>query len=364
MEECKRMGLDVLGPDVNESNFKFTVNKKGAVRFGLGAIKGVGGGPVDAFVEERKENGPYRDIFDITKRVNLRKCNKKAFEGLALSGALDSFSNVHRAQYFVEENSRTFLANAIKFGSNHQESANSNQVSMFGEDSGVETPAPKIPMVPEWSSLQKLNKEKEVVGIYISGHPLDDYRIDIESFCNGSVGFINKLEEYKNLEFTLAAIITEVEHRHTRKGDPFGTIMIEDYNDSTKLFLFREDYGKFKDYMVEGSFIYMVGKVMSKRWNQNEFEFKVQKIDFLSSLRDQKASALELKVALSQVNHTFIEDMDDLFKEHEGKFQVKFKIFDTVNKLEIEMPSRALKIDINEQLLKTLSTKNIEYKMI
>ena len=364
MEECKRMGLDVLGPDVNESNFKFTVNKKGAVRFGLGAIKGVGGGPVDAIVEERKENGPFRDIFDITKRVNLRKCNKKAFEGLALSGALDSFSNIHRAQYFVEENGRTFLANAIKFGSNHQESANSNQVSMFGEDSGVETPAPKIPMAQEWSSLQKLNKEKEVVGIYISGHPLDDYRIDIESFCNGSVEFINKLDEYKNLEFTLAAIITEVEHRHTRKGDPFGTILIEDYNDSTKLFLFREDYGKFKDYMVEGSFIYMAGKVMSKRWNQNEFEFKIQKIDFLSSLRDQKASALELSVSLSQVNHTFIEDMDELFKTHEGKFQVKFKIFDTVNKLEIEMPSRALKIDINEELLKSLQTKNIEYRMI
>ena len=219
-------------------------------------------------------------------------------------------------------------------------------------------------MVAEWSSLQKLNKEKEVVGIYISGHPLDDYRIDIDSFCNGSVAFVNNLEEYKNLEFTLAAIITEVEHRHTRKGDPFGTVLIEDYNDSTKLFLFREDYGKFKDYMVEGSFIYLTGKVMSKRWNQNEFEFKIQKIDFLSSLRDQKASALELSIPLSEVNHTFIEDIDSIFRENEGKFQVKFKIYDTVNKLEIEMPSRSLKIDINEDVLKTLNTKNIEYKLI
>src|SRR5690554_2548244 len=364
MEECKRMGLEVLGPDVNESNFKFTVNKKGAIRFGLGAIKGVGSGPVDAIVEERRENGPYRDIFDITKRVNLRKCNKKAFEGLALSGALDSFSNAHRAQYFVEENGRTFLANAIKFGSNHQESLNSNQVSLFGEDSGVETPAPKIPMVQEWSSLQKLNKEKEVVGIYISGHPLDDYKIDIESFCNGSVEFINKVDEYKNLEFTLAAIITEVEHRHTRKDDPFGTIVIEDYDDSAKLLFFQEDYGRFKDYMVEGSFIYLTGKVQSKRWNQNEFEFKVQKIDFLSSLREQKASALELKVALSEVTHTFIEEIDAVFKENEGAFQVKFKVYDTVNKLEVEMLLRALKIDINDKVLNTFKSRNIEYRLI
>jgi DNA polymerase-3 subunit alpha len=350
MEECKRMGVPVYGPDVNESNFKFTVNQEGAIRFGLGAIKGVGSGPVDSIVEERSENGPFLDIFDMTKRIDLRKCNKKAFEGLALSGALDSFTNIHRAQYFVEENNKSFLANAIKFGANHQESINSSQVSLFGEASGVATPAPTIPQTAEWSSLQQLNKEKEVVGIYISGHPLDDYKIDVDN--------------YKNREFTIAAIITEVEHRHTRKGDPFGTLMIEDYNDSTKLFLFREDYGKFKDYMSEGAFIYLTGKVQPKRWKQDEFEFKVHKMDFLSNLREQKTQALKIKLALNQVNHRFIEDIDRVFKEHQGKYPVKFNVFDTVNDIEIDMPSRFVRIDINEKLLKSLKAFDVDYSLV
>mgnify|MGYP005817678211 CR=1 FL=1 len=363
MEECKRMGVPVLGPDVNESNFKFTVNKEGAIRFGLGAIKGVGHAPVEAIVQERNENGPFRDIFDITKRVDLRKCNKKAFEGLALGGGFDSFTNVHRAQYFAEDNNRTFLASAIKFGASHQESINSSQASLFGESSGVATPAPTIPQVPEWSSLQQLNKEKEVVGIYISGHPLDDYRIDIDSFCSGTIQDIIQLDKNQNREFTIAAIITEVEHRHTRKGDPFGTIVIEDYGDSTKLFLFREDYGKFKDYMSEGAFIYLVGKVQPKRWKNDEFEFKVHKIDFLSGLREQKTQALKIKVALSQVNQRFIEDIDQVFKDNQGKYQVRFNVFDTVNNLEVDLPSRFVKVDINDGLLESLKGFDVAYAL-
>ena len=363
MEECKRMGVPVLGPDINESEFKFTVNQNGDIRFGLGAIKGVGSGPVAAIVSERKENGPFIDIFDVTKRVDLRFCNKKAFEGLALAGAFDSFPNIHRAQYFAEENGKTFLSNAVKFGANHQESINSNQTSLFGEGSGVATPAPTIPRVEEWSTLQKLNKEKEVVGIYISGHPLDDYKIDIDAFCNSSITDIKKLDENKGKSMNFAAIITEVEHRHTRKGDPFGTIVIEDYNDSHKLFFFREDYGKFKPYMSEGAFVYITGKVQPRRFG-NELEFKVNQIEFLSSIRDQKMKALRLKVALSDVNHTFIENMEELFKANEGKYRIQFNIFDSVNNLEVEMPSQFVKIDLNNNLLDALKTHNVSFELV
>lgn len=363
MEECKRMGVEVLGPDVNESQFKFTVNPEGAIRFGLGAIKGVGSGPVDALVIERKENGPYIDIFDVTKRVNLRNCNKKAFESLALAGAFDSFGNIHRAQYFAEENGKTFLSNAIKFGANHQESLNSSQASLFGEGTGVATPAPTIPNVEKWSAIQKLNKEKEVVGIYISGHPLDDYKIDIDSFCNGSIENIVHKEKYKGKTFTLAAIITECEHRFTRKGDPFGTMMIEDYVDSTKLFFFREDYGSIKPYMSEGSFVYITGSVQPRRFG-DELEFKVNSIDFLSNIREQKTKALKLKVSLSDVNHTFIEKMDAIFKSHEGKIMVQFNVFDTVNNLEVDLPSQFVKVDINNELLSSLKSQNVEYELV
>ena len=363
MEECRRMGVEVLGPDVNESNYKFTVNKAGAIRFGLGAIKGVGGGPVDALVHERTANGSFLDIFDITKRINLRHCTKKAFEGLALAGAFDSFENMHRAQYFFEENAKTFLSNAIKFGSNYQESSNSSQESLFGESSGVATPAPTVPQVPRWSTIQQLNKEKEVVGIYISGHPLDDYRIDIKSFCTGSINDIIQLEKNKGRNFIIAGIITETEHRHTRKGDPFGTIQIEDYNDTTKLFFFREDYGKYKSYMTDGSFVYVEGSVQPKKWSKdsNEVEFKVNKIDYLSNLRKQQTKCLKISVPLKGLDHRFIEDIEKIFQKNEGTYPVKFNIYDTVNNLDIDMPSRFISVDVNDELIKELDAFKVEY---
>lgn len=363
MEECRRMGVEVLGPDVNESNYKFTVNKAGAIRFGLGAIKGVGGGPVDALVHERAENGSFLDIFDITKRINLRHCNKKAFEGLALSGALDSFGHMHRAQYFHEENAKSFLSNAIKFGSNYQDSLNSSQESLFGESSGVITPAPTVPQVARWSTIQQLNKEKEVVGIYISGHPLDDYRIDIKSFCTGSINDIIQFEKNKGRNFIIAGVITETEHRHTRKGDPFGTIQLEDYNDTTKLFFFREDYGKYKSYMTDGSFVYIEGAVQPKKWGKDdsELEFKVNKIDYLSSLRKQQTKCLKISMPLKGVDHRFIEDIEKIFQKNEGTYPVKFNIYDTVNNLDIDMPSRFIRVDVSDELIKELDAFKVEY---
>jgi DNA polymerase III subunit alpha len=363
MEECRRMGVDVLGPDVNESNYKFTVNKEGKIRFGLGAIKGVGSAPVDALVAERKENGSFKDVFDIVKRVNLRQCNKKAFESLVLAGAFDSFQGIHRAQYFVEDNGKSFLSNLLKFGANHQESQDSSQFSLFGESSGVASPAPTIPRVEEWSTIQKLNREREVVGIYISGHPLDDYRVDIKSFCSGTIGQINNLAENKGKTFIIAGIITEAEHRYTRKGDPFGTIQLEDYNDTTKLFFFKEDYGKFKHFMQDGLFIYIEGTIMPKKWDKegNDLEFKVSRIDYLSSLRKQQTKYLSISVPVKGVDHRFIEDVEKLLTEHEGNYPIKFKIYDTVNNLEISMPSRFVKVDVSDELIKALEKSKLDF---
>jgi DNA polymerase-3 subunit alpha len=293
MEECKRMGLPVLGPDVNESNYHFTVNKEGAVRFGLGAIKGLGSGPVEAIISERKESGFYESIFDLAKRVNLRLCNKKAFESLAYAGGFDSFKGVHRAQYFKEDNNgRIFLENVTKYGSSFQESESSSQTTIFdlpGES--VKQPEPEIPKAEEWGSIYKLNKEKEVVGIFISGHPLDDFRVEIESFCNGNIGMLNEMEQHRGKDLMIAATISEVEHRITKNGDPFGTIQIEDYSDSYKMFLWRENYLKFKHFMQPGTFIAMKGRieVPSRR---NELEFVLHSMELLQNLRETKANSI------------------------------------------------------------------------
>ena len=285
MEECKRMGIPVLGPDVNESTYQFTVNKEGAIRFGLGAIKGLGSAPVDTIITERKENGTYQSIFDFSKRVNLRVCTKKAFESLAFAGGFDSFKGVHRAQYFQEDNSgRLFLENVMRFGASHQESENSSQVSMFGESTGTKMPEPEIPRATEWSSMYKLKREKEVVGIFISGHPLDDFRIEVDAFCNGNISMLNALEENQGKDILIAAIVGDAEHRITKNGDPFGTLILEDYTDSAKLFLWRENYLKFKHFLVPGTFVAIKGRI-EKPPRRAELEFNISSIEMLQNLK-------------------------------------------------------------------------------
>ena len=363
MEECKRMGVPVLGPDVNESNYQFTVNKEGAVRFGLGAIKGLGSGPVEAIIQERTENGPFNSIFDMSKRINLRLCNKKAFESLAYAGGFDSFKGVHRAQYFKEDGSgKTFLENAMKFGASFQESENSSQVSMFGESTGTKMPEPEIPKTEEWGSIYKLNREKEVVGIFISGHPLDDFRIEIESFCNGRVGMLNEMDQHKGRDLLIAATITDAEHRFTKNGDPFGTLIIEDYTDSYKLFLWRENYLKFKHFIQPGAFIALKGKIEIPP-RRSELEFVLNSVDMLQNLRETRANSIHLKVSTKALDHIMIMDLNKLFLENEGKCSLHFTVFDALDGVEVRMPSKTIKVDPNNTLFKELKKFDLEVEI-
>ena len=218
MEECKRMGLEVLGPDVNESYYKFAVNKDNAVRFGMGAIKGVGRSAVETIVENRKEDGPYKSVFDLAKRVELRAANKKSFENLALAGGFDSFGDTHRAQYFHDEGDGiTFLEKVIKSAAKYQENKNSSQMDMFGGMSEAQIAEPVVPPCEDWGTMEKLRREKEVVGIYISGHPLDDFKKEINAFCNSNIAAFTDLERYVNRELTVAGVITDVQHRVSQK---------------------------------------------------------------------------------------------------------------------------------------------------
>jgi len=359
MEECKRAGIPVLGPDVNESQYKFTVNKKGAIRFGLGAIKGVGSKPVDSIINERIENGDYKSIFDMASRVDLRACNKRVFEGLVLGGGFDSFSKIHRAQFFAEDrNGRLFLETVTKYGAKFQENKNSSQVSMFGGDSEVDVPEPVPPVAEEWPSLTKLSKEKEVVGIYISGHPLDDFKLEIDSFCKGEVADLNKLEDNNNKELVLAGIITEAEHRTTKNGKPFGTYMLEDYSDSNKQFVFGDSYMKFRHMFNPGTFVLVTGKIGARKWGDG-LEFSPSSIELLSNLKEKRTKEIVLAVEQSDITDSLLDELYIAITEHPGDCRVKFILLDHKTETKLSMPSRNLKVEISKELIDKLNKLNV-----
>lgn len=363
MEECKRMGLNVLGPDVNESQYLFTVNKEGSIRFGLGAIKGLGSAPVESIVQERNENGAFSSIFDLARRLNLRVCNKKAFESMALAGCFDSFTNAHRAQYFKEDNNgKVFLETIMKYGASFQDNENSAQASLFGEGTGTTLIEPEIPKAEEWSSMYKLNREKEVVGIFISGHPLDDFKLEIDSFCNGSVSMLNDKAANLGKEVMIACIITDFEHRITKTNEPFGTLTIEDYTDNTRLFMFRENYLKFKHFFYKPNFVCIKGKFEIPR-NRKEPEFVIHQIDLLHELKEKRASLLNLKISNKVINQLLISDLHQLFVSHSGACQVKFTVFDPLDGIEVDLPSKNLKIDLNQEFIKELGRFDLEFSL-
>lgn len=356
------MGLEVLGPDINESSYTFSVNKSGAIRFGLGAIKGLGSSAIESIIEVRK-NGFFESIFDMTKRINLRVCTKKSFESLAYAGALDSFKNVHRAQYFfVDGNNRSFLDNAMKYGSNFKDNQSSAQESLFGEGSNVSMPEPNVPQCNEWANIFQLNKEKEVIGIFISGHPLDDFKLEIDAFCNGNISMLSDMESYKGRDIMMPAIVTFSEHRFTKNGDGFGTLIIEDYQDSFRLNLFKENYLRFKHFMVPGTFILIKGRVEVPRY-RTQLEFTPNSIELLQDLREKSTKQLNLKISSRAMDELLIEKLNQLFTDNQGSCPIQFTVFDTTEGLEINLPSRSIRVKPSNELFKDLAKLDIEYKL-
>ena len=283
MEECRRMGVPVLGPDVNESFYKFTVNNDNAIRFGMGAIKGVGRGAVDSIVEGRNEKS-YHSLFDMVKRVDLRAVNKKTFEGLILAGGLDSLSDDHRAQYFQDKGDGvSFLEKVLRYGANYQKHQNSSQVSMFGDENGMSLSEPEMPDCEPWGKLHELKQEKEVVGIYLSGHPLDDFSHSFTHFCNARVGLFNELAPLVNKELTFGGIIGEVDHRVSKNGKGWAIFQLEDFEDTFSFRIFGEEYLKFRHHLVENNFVHVKAFVRPGWMNQETGKTgdpRVQFIDF------------------------------------------------------------------------------------
>ena len=367
MEECRRMEIPVLGPDVNESQYRFAVNDKGEIRFGMGAIKGVGEGAVEAIVACRKEHGKFHSIFQFTKNIDHKSVNKRTMESLALAGAFDSFEGTHRAQYFYSEaNGPTFLENAVKFGINYQASKNSSQVSLFGESSAVQIPEPQPPICEEWGTLEKLSKERDLVGIFISGHPLDDYRLEIQHFCtrNFNLGMLSEnLEAFmgKN-ELRFAGIVTEATHLTTKSGKPFGKIRVEDYKGDFEIVLFGEDYLNNKAYLTVNYYLFIQGRVVMSRF-RNEPEFKVIKMSLLTDLREKIAQEITLNIELSRVDDEFIHELTSIIEGNEGNCRVKMKFMDEKERIDASGLARGKKVSISDELIKQLDILDVKFDM-
>ena len=369
MGECKRMKLDVLGPDINESYYKFAVNKDNAIRFGMGAIKGVGASAVNAIVSERKKNGNYTSIFDLSKRVDLRAANKKAFDSLAVAGAFDCFNSIHRAQYFNDiGDGITFIEKIIKHGGKFQANKNSAQVSLFQNSSDVQVSELQVPDTKQWDTIEKLSREREVIGIYISGHPLDDFKVEMGSFCNANVSMFKSPKNFVGKELAIAGVITDLEHRVSRQGKGWASFTLEDYVDSFEFRIFGEDYLKFKHFLILNNFIH-IKTIIVEGWKNKETgiigEPRIQYKNFklLQDVVKSFARKLSIQLNLDDIEETKIDKIKKLLVKHKGDHNLSFSVYDEKEKIKIDMQTTKHKINISPELLELLDQEKIYYKL-
>lgn len=365
MDECKRMGMPVLGPDVNESYPRFTVNKDGAIRFGMAAVKGVGEHAVEDIIRER-EKGAYKSIFDFVERINLRTANKRTLENLAMAGGFDSFG-LKRSQYFQpDETDTTFIENLIKYGNKLQVEKNNTQQTLFGDADDYVVIQPKIPECAEWHKLERLNKEKNLIGIYLSAHPLDDFRLEIESFCNASLSQLSSdIGAFKEKEINIAGMVTAVRRGTTKTGNPFAIVNIEDFSDSYELAFFAKDFVEYGNYFIEGLSLFINGKVQTRSWprDSTELEFKVKSINLLSEIIEKKVKRITIEIPISSLTEELITEMANCMEESKGNLQVNFVITDEKN-VKVKMFSRSCRVTLSNELIEYFrNNSDIEFKI-
>lgn len=357
MDECKAMGIQTLGPDVNESNLKFSVNRAGDVRFGLGAVKGVGENAVEAIVTEREKNGPFKNIFDFVQRVNLSACNRKNIECLALAGAFDCFSDIRREQFFVENiKGEAFSDTLIRYGIRYQTDKQSSQNSLFGGFDSIEIATPEIPECETWSDLVRLDKERELVGIYLSAHPLDEYSIVLQNVCTTRVSELESLKPLENQEITFGGIITDLRKGYSKKGFPFGIAKIEDYSGAKELPLFGKDWVDWEKYMQVGYFLFIHAKVQPRQWNKDDMELKIGRIDLLPEVKDKMIERITISVDLDALDDSILEDLMSLLRKAPGNAELCFLIKDGEAQMQTTMKSKSMKISVQKELISYINS--------
>ncbi len=386
MEECRQMGVVVLGPDVNESDLKFSVNANGEVRFGMSAVKGVGEKAVESIIIERLEKGPYATVYDFAKRSNTRIVNKKAYESFVYSGAFDAFGG-HRAQFFyIGPNDKlNGIEKIIKYANDFQNNENTSQASLFGGSKADLILEPSLPVSPEWALMDRLKYEKDAIGIFLSGHPLDNYKLELDKFCTHGVrqlSIINKVrmgdtnedvlaefDKLKNRELCVGGLVVTAAQRITKTGKPFGTFVFEDYDDASEMALFGEDFLKFKSFLTEGYFLQIRGRVGERFGKAGDWEFKITAINLLSDLRDKLAKSITIQVPIEKINDDLMRQIEFILADNketseQQNCQLHFAIYDREKEFMLDLPSKNLKINPNNRFLEQLAGLNVvNYKL-
>ena len=359
MDECKVMGINILGPDVNEGNLKFAVNARGDIRFGMAAVKGVSEVGVRALVDERKKNGVFKDVYDFFQRINLNACNRKSLESMVLAGAFDCFPDIPREAYFTQmpTGRETFMEVLIRYGNKYQSDKQQSANSLFGDiNMAVETYHPEPPKeVERWSDLERLNKERELVGIYISAHPLDEYTIVLNHVCSASVGDIEKdRQRLEGMdEFSFGGIVTGVRTGQTKTGNPMGVVKMEDYNESGEFALFSTEWLQYKHFFVEGVSLFIRAKFQPSRWDPARKNFTIVSVELLADVKDTMIERITINVPLDQLTVNLVEDLSEITRENPGKAELIFNVY--TSDMQACLLSKKTKISVQRSLVNYLN---------
>lgn len=366
MDECKRMGLSVLGPDVNYSKSRFSVDDEGNVRFGLAAIKGVGEAAVQDIVECRQRDGKFKSVYDFMERVNLQAVNRKTLENLAVGGAFDSISDLPRSAYFASDGREgTFLEALVRYGNRVQSEKANVQQSLFGggnAEADIQKPEP-LPHEP-WTKLEMLNKEREVIGIYLSSHPLDDFSVIIRHYCHSTLGDLQDLLSMKNKDFTVAGMVTSVTHLTTKTGKPYGRFTIEDYNSSHEFVLFSKDYENFRRYLYEGYYLLLRGRVQERTYNPNELECRINSMMMLSEAQETLIRELTIALPVAELTEEIVSQLKETINENRGNVTLRVKVLDPQADVAVNLYSKTLKVGMTPGMVRFLDDNALRYTLM
>jgi len=366
MDECKQMGIATLGPDVNESYQKFGVNHKGEIRFGLAAIKGMGDSAAQAIIDEREKNGPYKSIFDFAQRVSFANVNRKAYESLALSGGFDSFG-IRREEFFATNaKGEVFLDTLVRYGQTYQQEKAQAQNSLFGGFDDIEIATPPIPKTDvRWSDIERLNKERDLVGIYLSAHPLDEYKIVLDNLCNTRCIELADVQQLGNREdVILGGIVTAVRSKFTKNGKPCGFVTIEDFEGSGELALFGEDWGRWNGMFTEGASVYIVAKTRPRFQNSEILDLKVQNIEYLQTVKDKAIDRITIQLEVDKLDAQIVADLNEIVSELPGKTKLFFQLRDATGRHHVLLQSKRNMVDVKHQLIDYIErTDALDYKI-